>query len=366
MQTQSYGLEWLLRSIHVALSKRQVLGATVGLLISTFIVGPILFIGATIAKDNATVGDIFHWLGLILLLVLLTMWMGMLAKMSRDELNGERGDIWKAIGFTIGHLPGLLAPFALGVVGAIVALIELVLFFSGRIPTVGDIAVGCLFVPLMFINLALIAIFVVAWWLTPGIVAVEQSTFGTTLSGLTRAIQHGLPALLVFLAVAILLIAAVMAFLNGLLSTAQLITMWVASPAAGPTALAERGGVLALTRQFDPGLGIVGANSEVNLLATFIAPLDQIGVLFSNPSGRSDQTGRILGGWALALALFVARVGMASILLTLLASTATGAYLYLQELGLGTPKVRSVCVGCGRAMPAGARFCTHCGAIQPT
>lgn len=187
---QTTGIDLLLKAIDVSLERRKLALAVVGLVVMGVIGG--IFFGLAGRVDDIAVKAILAFLGLIALWVIAALFIGAISKMSYESLAGRPSPgIGEALRYAVNHLTSLLfAPLLLWVVILAVYIAEAIVLLLGRVPTAGPIMSSLLFLPVVLINMLLLAFVFFGAWLVPAIIAGEGTGVVETLSRLRTIVRQ--------------------------------------------------------------------------------------------------------------------------------------------------------------------------------
>ena len=152
---ETFGLDTIFKALDLSLDRTKAGFAIAGLFITVLVAG--LFVYIAVEADSDVITVLSGLVAVISGWILLTLVVGTLAKMSYDELSDNPTVGWgTALDHSRRHLTTLLfSPVALIAGILLMQVAEVVLFFPGRIPYLGELWVAVIFLPLLLVNLFL-------------------------------------------------------------------------------------------------------------------------------------------------------------------------------------------------------------------
>lgn len=336
------GMDLLLKAADIAFDRRKILAAVGGMVAIALVVGLPTLLAAQV--DSAILGICLTIPGVIAGWVALWLTIGTVARLSYEDLSGEpKSTLGEAISKAARRLPSLLFSPLLMMLGALaVIIVELLIFLVGRIPYVGEIWAACWFLPVIIVNLAILVIFMLGFWIMPFIIVGEDTGVVETLPRTVKTVLRAPGQIFSYLILTWVVLVLIGSLLIGLLYGAIAMTAGVAAGGLGGQKLMELG-----LGGFGMGMGM--------------------GMPGMGGSGRfTIRLAQIILGIALLILLAV----IYSVLLVLPISLGCAVYLSVREEEGGEALVSSgeaaenVCSNCGAPLAPGDRFCQQCGAEQ--
>jgi uncharacterized membrane protein (DUF485 family) len=366
------GLDLILKALDVSLDRRKIAFAIAGLFLAFLGIYLFQWIGSKV--DNDTVRIIFAILGLLIGWAISTIVSGTVAKMSYDELNDRPAQGWSAaLSYSLSHWTSLvLSPLSLVIGFILIALVEFVVLLLGRIPYLGELWASILFPVLIVLNIFLILLVYLGWWLVPAIVAGEGSSMIDTLRHAEAAVRRAPGRLLAYLSITIILGVLATLIIVPLIYGATAGTMVVMTKGLGPEQSVKL--VMAL-----PDLAVrVLSSGQLGDLWT-------AGLYYYGYGVDIPFTARI-GALLISLVLLIIPVAIAAALFVVF-PTACACATYMTVRGApgpapaaAAPRVAAVqppavlqppvvpqkrhCANCGAEIGPNDRFCLQCGAMQ--
>ena len=231
---QTTGFDTIMRSIDIALDRRK-LGLAFGGALAFIIAGALFaFLGIAVS-DEIAVSVIFFILGAIASWVLYALFSGAITHMSWQDLTqGRRPSASESLAFSWSNILSLLfSPLALVLLGVLFLVVEVLILFLGRIPYLGEILVSLAFLPLVIINMLLIIGVVAGTWLIFPIIAAKGSGVVETLERVISIVRHSPMRLVVFFALALIVIIFTLAVLWSLVGVGRFLTVRVMNAGVG-------------------------------------------------------------------------------------------------------------------------------------
>ncbi|MGD1995521.1 MAG: zinc ribbon domain-containing protein [Anaerolineae bacterium] len=337
------GMDLLLRAADIAFDQRKILAAVAGMVAIAIVVGlPMLLVTRT---DSAVLGVCLTIPALIAGWVLTWLTIGTVARLSYEDLSGTpQSSVQEALSIAGRRLPSLLFSPLLLVLGAVgLIVVELLIFLVGRIPYAGELWAACWFLPVVIVNLAILVVFMLGFWIMPFIIVGEETGVVETLPRTVRTVLRAPGQIFSYLILTWVVLALIGMLLFTLLYGAIGITAGVAGIGLGAQKLSQFLGPVGLAPGLMPGMGLRGFGGG----GPFTIRLAQI----------------ILG---IAVLILVAVIY--SVFLVLPLSLGCAVYLSVREgaavgVGQAEPTTRA-CSNCGAPLGPDDRFCLQCGAEQ--
>ena len=353
---QTTGIDLLLKAIDVSLDRRKLALAVLGLVAAGVIGG--IFFGLAVSVDNAVAVALLALLGLIAVWVITTLFTGAISKMSYESLVGRPPlDVGDALRYAANHLTSLLfAPLLLAAVILAVYIAEVIVLLLGRIPTLGPILSSLLFLPLVLINMFLLAFVFFGAWLVPAIIAGEGTGVMETLSRLRTIVRQAPGRIATYWVMTLLLMLILGIVLLTVMSIAitqtQALSTMIAS-GGSPSALTDP---LGLFGEFGLDAGIVGL---LYLLASLLLSAVVVAIpYFVFPLACACATHISVTGGAPA-AIPAAQPAPVP------PPARMPAPPPVQAPAQQAPAALRYCKQCGGPLRPGAGFCGQCGARVP-
>jgi hypothetical protein len=350
---ETFGLDTILKALDISLDRSKAGFAIAGLFITVLVAG--LFVYIAVEADSDVITVLSGLVAVISGWILLTLVVGTLAKMSYDELSDNPTAGWgTALDHSRRHLSSLLfSPLALIAGILLIQVAEVVLFFPGRIPYLGELWVAVIFLPLMLVNLFLALLAYLGMLLIPAVVVAEGQNVLGTLRRVQELVRRAPGRILVYLSIAVILSLLAALVIGPLTYSSLTTTRGSAAIALGDERMA----------QFQRATPLVfGSLSSPSFYGVPYLSGGTAGVPFT-----MKLAGLILTVTALAVPVVI----LAELFVVF--PTACACAIYLSVVGKTaasetaqpepTASTRSAfCMQCGAELSPSNRFCPRCGA----
>lgn len=234
---QSSGVDLLLKALDVSLDRHKLLVAILEIVTITTVGLFFLFVAGKLAGngDSQLPSLILLFMGAALTWVVASWFNGALSHLSYEELAGRpRPSIGEAFGFATHHLASLLlVPILLLAILLGASIVEALVLLVGRIPSIGGFLAVLLFLPIVLVNAALIFALFFGTWLTPAIVAGDQTGPMQTMRQLESLVRQTPGRLIAFFTLTLVLMFMLGGVLYGILSAAGTQTQLLIAMAGG-------------------------------------------------------------------------------------------------------------------------------------
>jgi hypothetical protein len=330
------GIDLLLKAADISFDRRKVLVAIGGMIAIAIVVAlpSMLALRSTSLVVIACVtipALIAGW-------VILWWAVGTIARLSYEDLVGEpERSLRDALTVAGRRLPSLLlSPLLLVLAGVAVVVVELIIFAIGRIPYVGELWAACWFLPLIVVNLAVLVIFMLGFWIMPFVIVGEETGVIDTLPRTVKTVLKAPGQIFTYLILTAVVLGLIAGLLSGLISGAIANTSAVA------------------------GIGL-GAEKTGQLLGGISGLAPQFGYGFYEEPAFTMR----IAQWILIIAVLIAFAAVSSLFLVLPLSLGCAVYLSVREEDDVAPSAPAkACANCGAPVGPDDRFCLRCGAAQ--
>lgn len=331
------GIDLLLKAADVSFDRRKVLVAIGGMVAMAIVVAlPTML---AMRSTNIIVTACVTIPALIAGWVILWWAVGTIARLSYEDLVGEpERNMKDALTVAGRRLPSLLlSPLLLVLAGLAVVIVELIIFAIGRIPYVGELWAACWFLPLVIVNLAVLVIFMLGFWIMPFVIVGEETGVIDTLPRTVKTVLKAPGQIFTYLILTAVVLSLIGGLLWGLIGGAIGTTASVAVTGLGFEKLGQMMGGVPIPV---PGMGY--------------------GFSYQEPA----FTVRI-ASWIMTIAILLLLAAVSSLFLVLPLSLGCAVYLSVREEGDVEPAApEKACANCGAPVGPDDRFCLRCGAAQ--